>query len=86
MTRFLSRCLMQAVLYAALAGHAMAEAGKKTVFIATWRGCEGACQGFQDDLRDKGVDVEFVLRDAGSNKDNLAGWSPNSVRRNPIWC
>src|SRR5512138_134452 len=41
--------------------------------IATWRGCEEACQGFQDYLTERGVDVEFILRDAGQDKDALPG-------------
>ncbi|MFV2033915.1 MAG: ABC transporter substrate-binding protein [Halocynthiibacter sp.] len=35
------------------------------VYVATWRGCEEACQGFQDYLVDAGLDVEFLIRDAG---------------------
>lgn len=48
-----------------------AKAADYTVFIATWRGCEDACQGFQDYLTDKGVDVEFVIRDAGTDSAAL---------------
>lgn len=42
-----------------------------SVFIVTWRGCEEACRGFQDYLTDKGLDVEFNLRDAGRDKSVL---------------
>jgi len=71
MSRFLSGFLMGPALCAALIFPGLAEAARKTVFIATWRGCEEACQGFQDYLKETGAEVDFVLRDAGTNKDNL---------------
>ena len=49
-----------------------AAAAEYTIFIATWRGCEAACQGFQDYLIEAGVDAEFVLRDAGSDTSKIA--------------
>ncbi|MCW3783440.1 ABC transporter substrate-binding protein [Defluviimonas salinarum] len=51
-------------LGAALILPVAAAASDYTVFIATWRGCEEACQGFQDYLTEAGIDVAFVLRDA----------------------
>ncbi len=51
-----------------------ATAAQYKVFIATWRGCEEACQGFQDDLVERGLDVEFILRDAGLDKTVLPGF------------
>jgi putative ABC transport system substrate-binding protein len=44
------------------------------VMIATWRGCEEACQGFQDYLSEHGIDAEFILRDAGKKKETLPGF------------
>lgn len=41
------------------------------IMIVTWRGCEQACQGFQDYLMDKGVDASFLLRDAEQDKARL---------------
>ncbi len=46
-------------------------AAETTVFVATWRGCEEACTGFQHYLKDNGIDAEIVLRDAGTNADAL---------------
>jgi len=46
-------------------------AAERTVMIVTWRGCEEACQGFQDYLRQAGLDVEFLLRDAGRDRSVL---------------
>jgi putative ABC transport system substrate-binding protein len=58
------------VFVASLAGSATATQYK--VLIATWRGCEEACQGFQDYLQEKGVSVEFLLRDAGQREEALS--------------
>ena len=50
-----------------------ATAEETRIFIATWRGCEEACQGFQDHLRAVSDDVVFLVRDAGQDKAALAG-------------
>lgn len=63
--------LAAAAIAAALAGTAAAAEYK--VLIATWRGCEEACRGFQDYLTEKGLDVEFILRDAAQNEEVLPG-------------
>jgi putative ABC transport system substrate-binding protein len=51
-----------------------AAAAEYKIMIATWRGCEEACQGFQDYLAEKGIDVEFIHRDAGRDKALLPGF------------
>lgn len=43
------------------------------VAIVTWRGCEEACQGFQDYLNETGHQVEFTILDAAQDKANLPG-------------
>ena len=53
---------------------APAAAGQFKVMIATWRGCEEACEGFQDYLTEKGIDADFILRDANQNKEILPGF------------
>lgn len=63
--------LAAAALAVALTGTALAADYK--VLIATWRGCEEACQGFQDYLNERGVGIEFVLRDADQSEDALPG-------------
>lgn len=50
-----------------------ASAANYKVMIATWRGCEEACQGFQDYLKERGVDADIILRDAGQAKEALPG-------------
>jgi putative ABC transport system substrate-binding protein len=42
--------------------------------ITTWRGCEEACQGFQDYLVEQGVDSQFILRDAQKKSKALQGF------------
>jgi putative tryptophan/tyrosine transport system substrate-binding protein len=54
-----------AFLYCSASG---AQAETKLIYGVLWRGCEEACQGFQDYLSEAGVDSEFVVRDAGQDK------------------
>jgi len=51
-----------------------AAAAEFKIMIALWRGCEEACQGFQDYLVERGIDAEFILRDAGKKKKALPGF------------
>lgn len=51
-----------------------AGAAQYKIMIATWRGCEEACQGFQNYLTESGIDAEFTLRDAGQKKEALPGF------------
>jgi putative ABC transport system substrate-binding protein len=51
-----------------------ADAAKETIFMVTWRGCEDACQGFQDYVSEQGMDAEVVLRDAGRDAAKLAAF------------
>ena len=46
-------------------------AAEYKVMIATWRGCEDVCKGFQDYLRERHVDAEFIVRDAAQKDDVL---------------
>jgi len=66
------RPLVVAIGLAFLAGSA--SAAQFRVMVATWRGCEEACQGFQDYLTEHGVDTEFILRDAAQDKSVLPGF------------
>jgi len=50
-----------------------AAASDYKIMVATWRGCEEACQGFQDYLNERGVHADFILRDAGQTKEALPG-------------
>ena len=55
-----------------------APAGAKpfTILMAVWRGCEEACRGFQDYLRERGIDAQVMVRDAARDRDRL----PDFVR------
>ena len=70
--RFLSSLsgLLLAILTATVAAPATAADGN-TILMVTWRGCEDACQGFQDYVAEQGMDVEVVLRDAGRDATEL---------------
>src|SRR3546814_15964810 len=50
-----------------------AMAGDYKIMIATWRGCEEACRGFQDYLNERSLDADFILRPAGKGKEALPG-------------
>ncbi|ADZ90049.1 ABC transporter substrate-binding protein [Marinomonas mediterranea] len=54
---------------------------KKTVFMAVWRGCEEACQGFHDYL--KGQPVEIVVRNANRDRSKLAGFLEEATALSP---
>lgn len=42
------------------------------IYMATWRGCEEACQGFIDYLDLNGVPTRYTIRDAEQDESNLA--------------
>lgn len=63
------RLLVAAVTFAASLGSPLA--ADYTVMIATWRGCEEACQGFKDYLEEKGLSIEILERDAGQREEVL---------------
>ena len=63
------RLVFAAVFATCLATQATAAQFK--IMIATWRGCEEACNGFQDYLNETGVDSEFLIRDAGRDPSKL---------------
>ena len=45
-----------------------------TIYVALWRGCEEACEGFKNYIATKGVDAELVMRDAARDKKRLPGF------------
>ena len=46
----------------------------KRIFGVFWRGCEEACQGFQDYFAEKNISIEFVIRDAARDATKLPGF------------
>lgn len=61
------------VLLVGIAFAGQTHAQGKTVFFATWRGCEEACQGVVDYLAEIAPEVEILHRDAGRDRDRLTG-------------
>ena len=51
-----------------------ANAEPYTIYMAVWRGCEEACEGFQDYIREEKIDVNIVVRDAERDKSRLPGF------------
>lgn len=51
-----------------------ATAAPHKVMIVTWTGCEDACRGVQSYLKQSGLDVQFLLRDAAEQKAVLPGF------------
>lgn len=54
-----------------LVGSVTLQAAQPRIMIVTWNGCEQACQGFQDYLQQRGLDVEYQMRDAGGQSQRL---------------
>jgi putative ABC transport system substrate-binding protein len=66
---------MTLILFATMlstAGSALAREGPFTVMMIVWRGCEDACRGFQDYLRERGITAEVIVRNADRRRDSLA--------------
>ena len=69
----MQRLVLATMLFVVL-GVPAGMAAQYNVFVITWRGCEEACQGFQDYLSEKELDIEFHLRDAGRDRKTLPGF------------
>lgn len=62
------------LLVGLFAWHLGAGAAPAQVMLITWRGCEEACEGFRQALRERRVDARIVLRDAAQQVDRLPGF------------
>lgn len=73
---FLRTCVgtIATALMFALQATVPAQAERLTIYMALWRGCEEACQGFKESIVNSGMDVEFIERDADRDKSKLAGF------------
>jgi putative ABC transport system substrate-binding protein len=47
---------------------------KYVIYLAVWRGCEDACQGFKDYVSEIGMKAEVIVRNANREKSKLAGF------------
>lgn len=64
-------------LAAVLAGIAVPGAAlgaPKSIYLALWRGCEAACQGFKEGIGTSGIDAEFIERNADQDSGRLKGF------------
>ncbi len=41
------------------------------IYIALWRGCEEACQGFKQALLEQNLPIQFIIRDVARDKQKL---------------
>lgn len=46
----------------------------KSIYLALWRGCEAACQGFKDGIRASGIEARFIERNADQDSGRLKGF------------
>lgn len=82
-----SRSLLEAVRGALLAigllaaGATTAAAADITIMVATWRGCEEACEGFRDEIAGSGLDAEIVLRDADRDAARIPAFASEARER-----
>ena len=59
------------VLLAALPAFAKSPGEPFHIYMIVWRGCEDACQGFQDYFVERNIPATFTIRDAGRDKKRL---------------
>lgn len=62
------------LLLAASASAGTAAGASKSIYMALWRGCEAACEGFKEGMRASNLDVEFIERNAAEDKSRLPGF------------
>ena len=77
LTRIITVLIVSFTLWKAPA----ANAEPFTVYVAVWRGCEDACKGFQDYIREEKIDVNIVVRDAERDKSRLPGFVREAKQR-----
>lgn len=53
------------------------------IYMVVWRGCEEACQGFQQYLQDNQLPVELIIRDTGKVKSRLPGFIEEARQLQP---
>lgn len=52
-------------------GVTAAKQSEFTILMVVWRGCEQACQGFKDYIRERGIAAEIIIRDAQRDRSLL---------------
>ena len=59
---------------AGLAAPRARAAPRKRIYMLLWRGWEEACDGFRDYLSSRGVDADYIVRDAGQSLAPVEGF------------
>lgn len=62
-------CLAAVLVGLAVPGAALG--APKSIYLALWRGCEAACQGFKEGISTSGIDAEFIERNADQDSGRL---------------
>lgn len=73
--------LILILLLACLPGFALA--GEKHVLMLLYRGCDEACQGFQDYFRKHRLPVRFTVRDVAQDKTRIPGFIAEAKKLKP---
>lgn len=68
----MQRLLALLVLLAVWSAVPARAAEEKLIYVALWRGCEEACEGFKAAIAESGLAIEIVTRDAGQDRSRLA--------------
>ena len=66
--------LLLSVLFLFPGYAASAKQNEFTILMVVWRGCENACKGFQDYIRERGITAEVLIRDAAGDRSRLPGF------------
>ncbi|MEH6578015.1 MAG: ABC transporter substrate-binding protein [Amphritea sp.] len=53
------------------------------IYMVVWRGCEEACQGFKQYLKDQELPVEVILRDVARDKSKISDYLAEAKRLKP---
>jgi len=72
------------VLTGGLCAPAIARAAARPrIAMLLWRGWEEACDGFRDYLHGRGIEAEYIVRDAGQTTAPIAGYVAELNRMRP---
>jgi len=61
---------------------AMASKSRFTIVMMVWRGCEEACKGFQDYIRQRDIPADILIRDANRDRSRLPEFVTEAKNRN----
>lgn len=53
-----------------------------TILMMVWRGCEEACKGFQDYIRERDIAADIIIRDAKRDRSRIPAFIREAKNRN----